>query len=666
MREIRWEKGQFGIAVTKKSMIFSAVIAVIAGGALAFAYYLKGQNEFYMSGTDKITVVCLAGAAILLALVRITLPQWLEWLCTVLMMGVCPYLVFHKFERIVNDFSTFKEEAAQWNILILFLIFLLVYGIVQIPGVAISFAMVLCYLVYVVDYFVIAFRGTPVLVSDILSARTAFGVASRYSYVLCNTIVVGFYIVLLICVLSFQLRIKIRKRLLRLLNISVPLIVSAAAFWVLFDSSVLEEAGFSNDAYVPITAADANGLFLNALVNARKGTLEKPEGYSSDAVLGIMEQYDQTAVLPEDQQYPNIIVIMSESFTDLNYLGQLVTSEEVMPFFDSIDENVVRGTLISSVYGGNTPNSEFEFLTGSSMAYLPSGSVAYQQTISRELSTIPSMLKELGYTTEAIHLYNQEYFDRRRIYPLFGFDHFESIETIDPDKVTYLRWLPTDKSSFDAIIEAFEAKEAGVPQFTFCVTIQNHAGYGGYLMDIVVENITDSSDTVGASEYCSLLRISDEALEYLLDYFSDVEEPVIVCFYGDHQPYMGQSTYDTLFEGCDYTEEEMRYLKAKVPFLIWANYDIGYTELGEMSINYLGPLLLETAGLPLSGYFQFLTDLQQKFPVVSGIGYVDNEGNYLTDYSDHKYAEFLQQYSYLQYNYLKDSVNRDFYELNIN
>ena len=104
--------------------------------------------------------------------------------------------------------------------------------------------------------------------------------------------------------------------------------------------------------------------------------------------------------------------------------------------------------MISSIYGGNTPNSEFEFLTGCSLAFLPQGMVTYQQLIDSKLPTFATHLKDLGYTTSAIHLYNPEYFSRGRIYPLLGFDKFVNLynTTVDIDLIGD---YSTDANSFE-------------------------------------------------------------------------------------------------------------------------------------------------------------------------------------------------------------------------
>ena len=354
---------------------------------------------------------------------------------------------------------------------------------------------------------------------------------------------------------------------------------------------------------------------------------------------------------------------MNESFTDLDYLEHVELTEEPIPKFKALEDNCIKGTLISSIFGGGTPNSEFEMLTGNTMAFLPDGMISYQQLIDSPIPTIPSHLKNYGYSNTAIHLYRPEYFSRNRIYPLLGFDRFINetnsnveIELIRNDEKEIQGDYALDRCSFESIKKVTE--ENNDPYFTFCVTIQNHGGYWHWFQDIMVTNAFSDY----ANDYASIIRITDDEFEKMLDYYSNVDEPTIIVMYGDHQPNLFDDFYNSIWEGYDYTEDEKRYMKAKVPFVVWANYDIEEAEMGEMSINYLGPLVMKTAGLPMSDYFNYLNGLREDVPVISTAGFVDKSGRLFTNPNDSEYADRIKEYEYLQYNYLKGNTRMEFYE----
>ena len=124
---------------------------------------------------------------------------------------------------------------------------------------------------------------------------------------------------------------------------------------------------------------------------------------SEETVVQIPETGDSLAGETQDSENPNIIVIMNEAFSDLSVLGDFPVNMDYMPFFRSLTENTVRGNLFVSVKGGNTANTEFEFLTGDTMAFLPQGSIAYQQYIHEAKPTLTSWLESMGYATAALH-----------------------------------------------------------------------------------------------------------------------------------------------------------------------------------------------------------------------------------------------------------------------
>ena len=123
---------------------------------------------------------------------------------------------------------------------------------------------------------------------------------------------------------------------------------------------------------------------------------------------------------------------MDEAFSDPAVLGEVDANMDYMPFVHSLQngaENAITGKLHVSVKGGNTANTEFEFLTGNTMAFLPQGSVAYQQYIHEETQSLASYLKSLGYTTRAAHPYKASGWDRETVYPLLGFERADFIDS---------------------------------------------------------------------------------------------------------------------------------------------------------------------------------------------------------------------------------------------
>ena len=285
-----------------------------------------------------------------------------------------------------------------------------------------------------------------------------------------------------------------------------------------------------------------------------------------------------------------------------------------MPFIHSLQqgaENTITGNLEVSVCGGNTANTEFEFLTGHTMDYFPVGSIPYQQYITGELPSLASQLKELGYETYGMHPYNSTGWKRNEVYPLLGFDTNYFIK--DFENREYIRSYVSDASAYDKIIETYENKTAEQPVFIFEVTMQNHGGYTesyeNFTSDVVAEELY--SDAL--NQYLSLIKVSDAEFEKLVDYFSAVEEDTVLLFFGDHQPSDSIANPILRLNGVntkDMTVEQAR-LRYQVPYVLWANFDIPEATDKDTDISFLAADLMQTIGLPLSAYQKFLIEYEE-------------------------------------------------------
>ena len=521
------------------------------------------------------------------------------------------------------------------------------------------------------NYYVVSFRSSPIVPWDFLSIGTAMSVADNYSFTLtwkAAFVVMSFLWMILIASKS---SVRIKRKKIRIPAAFLCVLMLCMYISGIQKASVQSFFGMDTTLFTLNVLYRNNGIAAAFLGNLRFLNIEEPSGYSSAKVEEIQKKYES---LPEstgqadgpemkdESEYPNVVVIMDEAFSDLSIWGDFETSEEVIPFFKSLQEEAVGGEVYVSVKGGNTANSEFEFLTGDTMGFLPTGSVPYQQYIHDETPSLVSYLKSLGYNTTAIHPYNASGWDRDEVYDYFGFDEFLSLRSFDdPEK---MRGYVSDNAAFDKIMEQFENKADGEKNFIFEVTMQNHGGYSKASPDfysyIKIEGVGSKTTSVLATEkYLTLMNETDKALERLINYFEELDEPVVVLMFGDHQPsdyitnvvqrICGVNSDETL----DYEQQGYR-----VPFMIWSNYGLEHQYYDGISVNYLGGILLEHSGIPLTGYQSFLKDLMETLPVVNGNVYRDSEGTFYT-YSSDKYSELLNEYKILQYNHLVDKKNRD-------
>jgi phosphoglycerol transferase MdoB-like AlkP superfamily enzyme len=193
------------------------------------------------------------------------------------------------------------------------------------------------------------------------------------------------------------------------------------------------------------------------------------------------------------------------------------------------------------------------------------------------------------------------------------------------------------------------------------ITMQNHGGYTE-----TYDNFTEDCYKIGrsytdANQYFSLVHQSDIALENLITYFSQVEDPVEIVFFGDHQPSLNSSFYPILngkgLSGL--TEDELEALYT-VPFFIWTNYDTPEETVEITSLNFLSTLTLERAGIELPAYNQFLADMMEVVPAINSRGYYSKtQGSYLhVDDATGEEREWIRRYEILQYNSMFDKKGR--------
>ena len=500
------------------------------------------------------------------------------------------------------------------------------------------------------NYYVLEFRSAPIMPWDILSIGTAASVANNFKYTLSKEtvfVLIGFVILIL-------LESKVTLELKKDWRIRVGgVLASFALLWgftaMLHQDSTVARFKLYDKLFTPTVMSKRDGTAVAFLMELKYIVVEKPDGYNKEDAAALRASYD-TNDTESATHTPNIIVIMNEAFSDLSVLGDFETNEDYMPFLHSLMQegtpNTISGHLNVSVLGGNTANTEFEFLTGNTMAFLPQGSVAYQQYVKSNDYSIATYLKSKGYDTIAMHPYNASGWDRDKVYPLLGFDTFYSLKDwVNPVKI---RKYVSDQSCYDKIIELYEQKDANTPFFLFNVTMQNHSSYSeeydNFHPDITVEGTSSKI----LPNYLSLIKLSDQALCNLIEYFSKADEDTVIVFFGDHQPSNSVAAPVWKLNGRsgDSLTEEEEARRYKVPFIIWANYDIEAASNVETSANYLGSHVLRAAGLPLYDYRNYLSQLEEQYPVLTAIR-AENAQGISTPVKDVKST--LQDYMILQY-----------------
>lgn len=529
-----------------------------------------------------------------------------------------------------NALLEVRTEAQFFNIFIFELLAWIIYLAIGYMCAAARILLGIAMVFGITNHYVMKFRSTPFVPWDIFSVRTATSVAENYDF----TPDMRMVIVTLIFIAAMSLVRFLKKAPKIKLQVRLGTLLVSVLVTCLFVNT-LQKEDFQTKHYLypflftPAYMTEVNGMAVTFAMNLAYVVVDKPQGYSAKDVQKTLESYEKTEDTKQDtQDLPNIIVIMDEAFSDLAVIGDIQTNEDYMPFMHEMQQgqkNTITGYAQVSVCGGNTANSEFEFLTGDTMAFLPSGSIAYQQYVKQDTPSLASYLKGLGYATYAQHPYYASGWDRERVYPLLGFEHMDFIN--DYTNVSYVRKYISDASDMQHIIETYEKKEAGKPAFIFNVTMQNHGGYTDVYPNFE-NDIQAQYNSDALNQYLSLIRKTDAALEDLVSYFSKADEKTVIVFFGDHQPSDAVANQIEMASGVDPSDmnSEQQKKRYQVPYLVWANYDIGEASDQNTSLNYLSAQVLKAAGVPTSAYQNYLLELCNTYPVLSAAGSTENVG----------------------------------------
>lgn len=596
-----------------------------------------------------------------------------------LLLIIIPILNFYAMEWFLrNPFEKMRFPIQLLNIAFFELFAFFLFFATKRLRLSLRIEAVISLLIGLINYFVIQFRSNPVMPWDIFSIKTAASVANNYQYklepraIIC---VVAFLVILALCQLaskradadtkphpSFILTKKIRFAGALICALCLILLGNYVQ-----TPDCIKRFRIYDKLFTPNTMTYKDGTVVAFLLECQYLSVNTPDSYSEKkaeellaqaAAQGQAETSSQSTDITEagtqtqtSEELPNIIVIMNEAFSDLSILDEYTTNEDEIPYIRSLmngAEDTISGYMDVSVLGGNTANTEFEFLTGNTMAFLPQGCIPYQQYIHDTMPSMASSLKEMGYRTLALHPYGANGWDRNEVYEFFGFDQFYSKNDFtDPH---LLRKYISDQADIDKVIELYE-QDPDTPLFLFNVTMQNHSSYSDAFDNFTPTIEVEGSDSFALNQYLSLLKESDRSLERLITYFEQVDDPTIIVFFGDHQPtdsvvspiykLNGRSVYSL-------TEEELR-LRYQVPYIIHANFDIEEAQNVPMSTNYLGVKTLEAAGLKLNDYQQFLLAQYETYPSISVLQMTDAEGN-ITSISNKE--NLLSSYEILQYYHL--------------
>lgn len=627
---------------------------------LLFLIFWKMMPKNFFTIHEHIMLAFLADCFLCITLfIRIQISEHYQRIFCGLLLLVAPVLCFLNTEVAAgNQIRKMEFLMVVFNYTLYFMIFLLLYMVTNRIQIAISLGMIICTVYALANSFIAEFRGNGIRTADIYALRTALNVSEGYDLVFiyhrAYIILIAFAVILLALRCEYRQK-SIKRRIGTGIVTLCYLLVLYNIFW---NEEFMKENTVKPFIWELTESAQKHGAFLDFAAGIPGLKVEKPESYSSAKAQELKEkraEQDNCSLSIStglNGKKPDIIVIMNESFSDLSLLGNFETDEKYLEYFNGLQGNVVRGYTSVPVFGGLTANTEFEFLTGFSNAFFPSGVMPYQNYVKNNTPNLQNQLLNQGYYSIFMHPMNSSGWNRKNVYQAFGFDETYYIE--DWENVDTIRGMVSDSGNYKDVISRYEkAKEKNENVFLFNVTMQNHGGYanGGYESTV---HITDlAGDYPQAEQYLSLIKESDAAFEELITYFSQRENPVLICMFGDHQPSVETGFYEETQQSSGDSDVLKQAKKYQTPYILYSNYKLEGQTCDNMSVNYLQILLMKAADLPLNDYQKYLENLYELYPVINVNGVMNREGNWYSWEEAQNFTE-IQEYSIVQYKELFD------------
>lgn len=534
-------------------------------------------------------------------------------------------------------------------------------------GVGVALGALVLALVGVAQFFVADFKAYVIMPSDLMVLGTAAAVAGGYVYAVSDQVLVALSLFAVATALASVISVarpvgrpRVARNLAAAAGCAVLLAVAVAC------PSYADDLGISVGGWNPLASYRSQGFVPSFVKLAQGMTIEEPVGYTDDAARELeaayAAAYDEgpgaTAgrAAAEEQfseESPSLVVIVDETFADLNQLVGEGWGYAGPERYNAIDDALMRGSLTVSTTGGGTCNTEFELLTGISLGFVGEGTYPFSFYDLSGAPSLPRQLAALGYDTTAMHPNLATNYNRSVAYPALGFGEFLSEE--DFAGAEWFHSGVSDEETFDRILGLLEEGEG--PQLVYDLTMQNHSSYDQDNLGEVPQYSFDGLDEGGCeqlSEYLACIEETDRALAEFLAELKEFDRPVAVLFLGDHQSYVAPWMNNAARP--DEAEPEHSLRLYETTYCLWANYDVAgceqTSERVDASASNVVALALHALGAPLTDYQKAQVVAYDELPALSVMGVRDASGTWFDlgdedalpdDYRD------LEQITYLEF-----------------
>lgn len=473
----------------------------------------------------------------------------------------------------------------------------------------------------VVSFFKVAFRGDPLCAEDLTLITESKKMLETYQLFWDKRF--GFYLAILAVgtlMLAFFFRGRFRRAWPRLVA-ALVLALACAAAAPLYTRADIYNVKTSNTALInPYSENDqfiSKGFVYPFLHSVKDAFHPAPDGYDASGAKAALDACTDEAI-PADKRV-NVVAVMLEAYNDFSRFENLHFVRDVYGKYRELESMGYSGTLVTDVFAGDTRISEREFLTGLPYSRIdnfvaPSNSYVWY-------------FRQNGYHTTGSHPCYAWFYNRKNINKNLGFEDYLFSENYFAERtwsdITY------DGTYFPMLYDLYESRDKSVPYFSFNITYQGHGPYEAdnpHYTEPYVENggWSDAAQTI-LNNY---LNAQAETTEMLYDYVMQMlatDEPVVLVFFGDHKPWMGNadSVYHELGINIDRSTDEgfLNYYATR--YLILANDAAKRVTGGDfrgegetISVSFLMNKVFELCGWRGSAYMQLAAAQMQKTPVL--------------------------------------------------
>lgn len=585
-----------------------------------------------------------------------------KWTYSLSLIPLLIYLTFQISFILLNlDYGVmpvFKSYVL--GFIIFYSFYLMIFAIFKKSKTAVALLSVFFVFLLFLNQFKIHYSLTPILFTDVLFIKDVSSITgiirgtifSAFISIIPKILLVSgvmLMIFFLARILSVELRL-IKARLgiaaIALVFILVLFIPNPVITRYMKETFFDVEAEKDNKVTSVISYYSKHGFIAGMYGQLICNRFTKPDGYD-ECIAEIEKELKALESVPCSGEWkkPNIIMIFSESFWDIDQMDDIHFDKPVTANFNALKEKGIFIDMISPSYGGISANVEFEMLTGSSIRYYGSGYgyIPYLQLMTSDYyynaPSVISVLNDNGYDTTIASTWSDDLYNCGKVYKYFGVKN--TFYNRDMKDAELKGGFISEKYVADRIINYMDNKEKDTPAFYMILTTQSHMPYSKdryceeeYDISITSkENISDfAADSLRC--YAQGLYDADRQLGRLYEYIQSIEEPTIIIFYGDHLPYINEKDGTDAYPSFRYfnTGDPLKdiFRKYNTQCLILGNFDLGKDDIKILGPNLVMPYVLSRTDLNIPAYFKWLAKRKEGLVAGNVFVYSDSNGNLYT------------------------------------